>query len=207
MQPTNIDRALRTSENYPIHVDFLPERLVRLSGSLGMTIAPGKRNQGMRFHWYRNLQQDLTRLRHDYGTNLLVTLLEAEEMAYLQIPDLLQAVPSYGMKSYWFPIPDFGTPSSMTGLMNLVKDILVALEGGRTTVVHCRAGLGRTGLVVASCLVALGYSAEEAFVQVRTSRPGSVETLEQEAYVYQFAEVWNDSVETFRRNISTNKNN
>ncbi len=193
MQPTDTDRALRTSEDYPIHVDFLPKRVVPLSGQLGMTIAPGKRNRGMRFHWYRNLHQDLTRLQHDYGTNLLVTLLEAEEMTYLQIADLLQVVPSYEMKSLWFPIPDFGTPSSMLGLISLIENILAALEGGRTTVVHCRAGLGRTGLVVASCLVALGYSPEEAFAQVRTFRPGSVETLEQEAYVYQFAEVWKQS--------------
>ncbi len=204
MQPTDTDRALRTSEDYPIHVDFLPKQVVPFPGLLGMTIAPGKCNQGMRFHWCRNLQQDLARLRHDYGTNLLVTLLETEEMAYLHIANLLQVVPSYGMKSLWFPIPDFGTPSSMTGLMNLIENILVALEGGRTTVVHCRAGLGRTGLVVASCLVALGYTPEEAFAQVRTSRPGSVETLEQETYVHQFAEAWNHSVHTFRRNVSTN---
>ncbi|MGQ9869945.1 phosphatase domain-containing putative toxin [Leptodesmis sp.] len=94
------------------------------------------------------------------------------------------------MKSRWFPIPDFGTPASMTGLSQLVEDILAALEGGRATVVHCRAGLGRTGLVVASCLVALGYSPKEASTHVRTARPGSVETLEQEAYVHQFAAVW-----------------
>ncbi len=198
MQPTDIDRTLCTSENYPIHVDFLPEQVVRLSGLLGMTIAPGKCNQGMRFHWCRNLAQDLARLRHDYGTHLLITLLEDEEMTYLQIGDLLQAVPAYGMKSRWFPIPDFGTPASMTGLITLVQEILAALEGGRTTVVHCRAGLGRTGLVVASSLVALGYSPEDAFAQVRMARPGSVETLEQEAYVHQFAATWN-SIETFRR--------
>ena len=190
MQPTDIDRTLCTSEDYPIHVDFLPARIVPLSGRLGMTIAPGKCNQGMRFHWHRSLQQDLARLRYDYGTHLLVTLLETEEMAYLQIADLLQTVPSYGMKSQWFPIPDFGIPPSITGLINLVETILAALEGGRTTVVHCRAGLGRTGLVVASCLVALGYSPEEAFAQVRTFRPSSIETLEQEAYVDQFAKVW-----------------
>lgn len=190
MQPTDTDRTLRTSEDYPIYVDFLPKRVVPLSGLLGMTIAPGKCNQGMRFHWCRNLSLDLARLRHDYGTNLLVTLLEAEEMVDLQIANLLQAVPTYGMKSRWFPIPDFGTPASMTGLSQLVEDILATLEGGRTTVVHCRGGLGRTGLVVASCLVALGYSPEEAFAQVRSARPGSVETLEQEAYVHQFATAW-----------------
>jgi len=193
MQPTNTDRTLCTSENYPIHVDFLPEQVVRLSGSLGMTIAPGKCNQGMRFHWCRNLQLDLARLRHNYGTNLLVTLLEADEMADLHIADLLTVVPTYGMKSRWLPIPDFGTPASMADLNSLVRDILAALEGGRTTVVHCRAGLGRTGLVVASCLVAQGYTPEAAFAQVRKFRPGSVETVEQEACVHQFAKAWSQN--------------
>jgi atypical dual specificity phosphatase len=49
--------------------------------------------------------------------------------------------------------------------------------------VHCGAGLGRTGTVVAAWLVRRGRSAREAIAEVRRVRPGSVETREQEEAV------------------------
>jgi protein-tyrosine phosphatase len=78
----------------------------------------------------------------------------------------------------------------MQELIELVELILATAKQGKTIVVHCRAGLGRSGLVIAACLVALGYSPKEAFTIVRQARPGSVETEEQEAYVYKFAQAW-----------------
>ena len=57
--------------------------------------------------------------------------------------------------------------------------------GGESVVVHCRGGLGRTGLVAARLLVELGESPVSALVRVRAARPGAVETVEQEKYVLQ----------------------
>ncbi|PZV21910.1 MAG: hypothetical protein DCF21_01395 [Leptolyngbya sp.] len=49
----------------------------------------------------------------------------------------------------------------------LVDRILVATAAGETVAVHCRGGTGRTGTVVAACLVKLGYSAEDAIAAVQ----------------------------------------
>ena len=68
--------------------------------------------------------------------------------------------------------------------------MLQAVEQGQTVVVHCKGGLGRSGLVVASGLTTLGYSAEASLAIVRQTRPGSVETQKQEAFVAQFAREW-----------------
>lgn len=183
---------LVTSETNPIWVDFLPQTVAPLPGRLGMTFAPGKCSIGRQAYWQRDLKQDLLRLRQHYAVDLLVTLLEAPELGQLKIPNLFNQIEMHGMRTRWLPIHDFGTPTSLQSLICLVEDILLELEQKQTVVVHCRAGLGRTGLVTASCLVALGYSPVAAFAQVREARPGSVETAEQEEYVEQFARAWQD---------------
>ena len=51
---------------------------------------------------------------------------------------------------------------------------------------HCAAGIGRTGTVAALYLVNLGLSPEEAIETVRANRPGSIQTQEQERLVFEW---------------------
>ena len=76
------------------------------------------------------------------------------------------------------PIPDFGIPSD-ADLRHTLRFIKKHIEDGCGVVVHCRAGQGRTGLVLAAYLVYEGMSATDAIDRVRTLRPGSIETREQ----------------------------
>jgi protein-tyrosine phosphatase len=53
-------------------------------------------------------------------------------------------------------------------------------------VIHCRGGVGRSGLVAGLILVERGCAPRDAIRQVRISRPGAIETAAQEQYVVKF---------------------
>ena len=58
----------------------------------------------------------------------------------------------------------------------------MARAGGHF-VLHCWAGLGRTGTVAARLLVELGADPAAAIDLVRGSRPGAIQSLQQEVHV------------------------
>lgn len=84
------------------------------------------------------------------------------------------------------PIPDFGVPT-MEQADEFVDFVRHEKAAGRQVAVHCGAGYGRTGTMLACYLVAEGASAEEAVTSIRRKRPGSIETPEQERFVDGFA--------------------
>ena len=84
------------------------------------------------------------------------------------------------------PVPDMEPPSDRQ-LDHIVTTIRKANATGMGAAVHCAAGLGRTGTVLAAYFVAGGLPAREALVKVRDLRPGSVETTEQERAVERYA--------------------
>lgn len=84
------------------------------------------------------------------------------------------------------PFPDTGVPS-LELATTAVQAVLDAATRGQNVVIHCKGGLGRTGLIAACALVATGISAAEAMVAVRNARQGAIENSRQEAFVREFA--------------------
>lgn len=179
---------MRTSETGPIRVDFVAQADLNLPGRLGLTIAPGKKDRWGQ--WDRDLDLDLRRLRDHYRVDCLASLMEAHEYRELHIADLTERAEKYGIAVHRFPIRDVDAPpaEAMTHFVELIESILGDVRAGKTVVIHCRGGLGRSGLVAASCLVRLGHSPADAIRRVRSARPGAVEVASQERWVELVAE-------------------
>ncbi|MFL5241201.1 MAG: dual specificity protein phosphatase family protein [Gemmataceae bacterium] len=120
---------------------------------------------------------DLLWLRNQ-GIQLLVSLTE----------DRLRRdwVNESGLLVFHVPMIDMEAPT-LDQLDRAVSAINRAIEQQMGVAVHCGAGLGRTGVVLAAYLVKKGLSPQNAISRVRRLRPGSIETDEQAEVIEEYA--------------------
>ena len=108
------------------------------------------------------------------------------EQGVTSLVSLTLTPPSLGFRILHVPIPDMHSPS-VSQLRAAVDFIRAAWDEGGGVAVHCGAGMGRTGTVLAAVLVAEGSRADQAIAEVRAARSGSIETREQEQRVREYA--------------------
>ena len=82
---------------------------------------------------------------------------------------------------------DMGVPE-FVDLGSAVDFIHRRITNNEPVMVHCLAGLGRTGTILACYLVKYqNMSADEAIQKVREERPGSIQSYPQEEIIFRFS--------------------
>ncbi len=121
--------------------------------------------------------EELTWLRKQ-GTEVLLSLTED--------PPRRDWVNDAGMMLVHVPVVDMQAPTQEQ-LEHAISAITRANDQNIGVAVHCGAGLGRTGVVLACYFITKGLPARDAITRVRRMRPGSIETDEQADAVQEFA--------------------
>lgn len=177
-------RTERTSKSSPLQIAAIP--VEPDGGCLGLTICPGKKD--LSAGWNRDLATDLDQIQA-WGASIVVALIENHEFRLLAVNSLGRAVQDRAMAWMHLPIRDVSVPDQRfeETWKTKGKELHRRLDAGERILIHCRGGLGRTGLVAACLLVERGFPANAAIRQVRLARPHAIETPTQEAYVERIA--------------------
>ena len=167
----------------PLAIDTVP---VSVSGGLiGMCACPG----GRRYLGGRNasavtLEADIATVV-DFAPRGVVSLLESPEIEALGIGDMPAMLAEHGIEWRHLPIRDMHPPGPSFESLWITHGAMLRyqLQSGSKVLLHCFAGLGRTGTIAGRLLVEFGAAPGEAIDTLRGARRGAVQTTSQEDYV------------------------
>jgi protein-tyrosine phosphatase len=118
------------------------------------------------------------------GITDVVSLLEDHEMRDLDLRQEPDVARGAGLVFERFPIPDRGVPASAPAAREFCGQLAVRVRSGRSVGVHCRAGIGRSALMVVGTLMSLGLVEADAWQRTSKARGVQVpDTEEQRAWV------------------------
>lgn len=150
------------------------------SSKLRLGIAPRPRGG----EW---LQGDIEQLKRD-GVDALISLLTPGEVSQLVLEQEAAACEAAGISFRNFAITDRGVPESVLNFLTFARSVHSEASSGRAIADHCRAGIGRSSVLMATVLRLEGFSAEEAFDRISRARETTVpDTDEQAAWVARLA--------------------
>jgi len=87
---------------------------------------------------------------------------------------------------------DMGVPT-FEDLANSIDFIHERIQNNEPVLVHCLAGMGRTGTILACYMIKYQkMSAEDAIQHIREKRHGSIQSFVQEEMIYQYAKTLDD---------------
>lgn len=118
------------------------------------------------------LEDDLMALRVA-GVDTLVCMMVPGELPQLQLVLEPELAVTAGLRFTWLPVPDLSTPTN-EGVLNGIRGLCDEVREGRTVAAHCREGVGRSPMCIASILVLLGVSPHEAWQRITLSRGRAV---------------------------------
>ena len=122
------------------------------------------------------------------GVNTVLSLLTVDEERDLGVADEQQVARALGLRFVSLPIPDRQVPSSPSEVAPILDELDTELASGKNAVIHCRQGVGRSGMMAACLLVLRGMDPDSAVRELEKVRGTMVpETAEQRRWIDLFA--------------------
>ena len=133
------------------------------------------------------LEGELRALKES-GFDIVSSLLTREESQELDMSLEAQISNQVGLEFFSFPIQDLGVPASATAARDFLRELLNELHAGKRVAIHCRQGIGRSGLIVTGLLVMAGIEPSVAFRKASAARGLEVpETVAQRDWVMELS--------------------
>jgi protein-tyrosine phosphatase len=150
----------------------------KIKGSLYFHSMPGR---------YEPLNASISEIKNK-KINIVVSLTSLDEIRE-KAPEFANAIEkdSLQFERIEFPIIDFGVPKNTEAFLKLAKYLAEQLESGKKILIHCGAGIGRTGILAASILINMDINLQKTLEMIEKagSKP---ETKEQLKLVERIAE-------------------
>lgn len=122
------------------------------------------------------------------GVDAVVSLLTPEENKDLQLGEEAALTQSHGLCFVSLPVQDRGVPPSWDDASGVVAKAEDMLRHGRNVAIHCRQGIGRSGMIAAALLIKDGITPDDAINRISKVRGLPIpETPEQREWVKEFA--------------------
>jgi protein-tyrosine phosphatase len=130
--------------------------------------------------WLEDEMQSLKK----QGVDVLISMLTNEEMQELALDAEARLADMAGIQFCRLPMEDRSVPSDSKDMITIADRIRAQLTSGIGVAVHCRAGVGRSTLLLACVLMKMGLSAVEALRLIATTRGCPVpDTIDQREWI------------------------
>jgi atypical dual specificity phosphatase len=107
-------------------------------------------------------------------------------VSLLNIPSDQPVYESAGFAFLCLPVPDGNAPT-IDQLLDFTNFVDAQRAMNSPVTVHCEAGLGRTGTMIAAYLISKGDTLESAIARVRAAESKAIETVTQIQFLHQLA--------------------
>ena len=181
------------SDEFVIGVRHLPLKINTVSvpdfpGVIGISCCPGMKEFSTLDLYDDGIENDLQCICN-WGAAVVVNLLEAREIVTLGIAALPGRIISRNITFMHLPMANnVLTDESFEEKWRLARArLLHSLQEGERILIHCKEGMGRSGIVAARLLIEAGIDADFAIKAVRKARPGGLMLYSQEKYCHSFA--------------------
>lgn len=162
--------ASKKRNSKPLRIYWID--ILEKPGKLGMTARP-KGGE-----WLSDEIQKLV----NFNISTIISHLEQDEESELDITDESVLCRQNAIDFISYPIKDRNVPKDLNSYLDLITEIDKRLDKGEKIVIHCRMGIGRTGITAASVLTKNGWGENEVFrclSEIRTlEMPDTQEQIE-----------------------------